>query len=65
MCVEGGKKIKINKRVSTFIREMSVGPYYWLFEFTSAQCMGVVCNFLVQQKRILPRENLINLVSTY
>ena len=36
--VEGGKKIKINKRVSTFIREMSVGPYYWLFEFTSAQC---------------------------
>jgi hypothetical protein len=24
MCVEGGKKFKINKRVSTFIREMRV-----------------------------------------
>ena len=24
MCVEGGKIIKINKRVSTFIREMRV-----------------------------------------
>ena len=55
MFVEGGKKIKINKRVSTFIREISVGPSYWLFEFTSAQCMGVVTS-LSNRKEFCPEK---------
>ena len=34
--VEGGNKFKINKHVSTFIREMRVGIFFKILQFASS-----------------------------